>query len=130
MLIKPDAVKRHLIGSILSIVEREGFRIVNLKMEKMSKKKAKLFYAVHKEKDFFSLLVEYMTSGITVGVILERENGVHHLREIVGDTDPVKAKKNTIRRKYGETYRRNSVHASDSKKSYIYESKVFFKEHK
>ncbi|MGE3062468.1 MAG: nucleoside-diphosphate kinase [bacterium] len=130
MLIKPDAVSRHLIGNILSIVEREGFRIVDLRMEKFSKNKAKLFYSVHKDKDFFMHLVNYMTSGKSVGVILERENAVYYLREVVGETDPAKAKEKTIRHLYGETYRRNSVHASDSRESYMYESRIFFKETK
>lgn len=130
MLIKPDAVSRHLIGAILSAVEREGFRIIDLKMEKMSREKATEFYSVHREKDFFRHLVNYMISGTTVGVILEREDAVRRLREVVGATDPEKAEDGTIRHMYGETYRRNSVHASDSKKSYLYESKVFFKEKK
>jgi len=128
MLIKPDAVNRHLIGTSLSIVEREGFRIVNLKTDKMTKSKVILFYSIHKDKDFFKHLIEYMTSGVTVGVLLERINAIMYLRKIVGETDPLMAEKGTIRHLYGETNRRNSVHASDSKKSFLHESKVFFKE--
>ncbi|MEO0237160.1 MAG: nucleoside-diphosphate kinase [candidate division WOR-3 bacterium] len=128
MLIKPDATRRNLVGKILSIVEEKGFKIVQIKSLKMTKKLAREFYKVHKKKEFFNDLVEYMCSGLTVGVILERENAVDHLREIVGSTDPKEAKKGTIRHTFGETFRRNSVHASDSKKSYIYEKKVFFKE--
>uniref|UniRef100_A0A7C3J6G8 Nucleoside diphosphate kinase n=1 Tax=candidate division WOR-3 bacterium TaxID=2052148 RepID=A0A7C3J6G8_UNCW3 len=128
MLIKPDATKRNLVGKILSIVEDEGFKIVKIKSQKMSKSLAKEFYAVHRKKDFFKDLVDYMCSGLTVGVILERKNAINHLREIVGATDPKEAKEGTIRHLFGETFRRNSVHASDSKKSFLYEKKVFFKE--
>lgn len=128
MLIKPDAVRRELIGEIITIVEKEGFRIKAVTMKRMSLKMAKEFYAVHRKKEFFKPLVEYMTSGPTVGIVLERENAVGRLREIVGATDPKEAAEGTIRRKFAINYRQNSVHASDSKKSFICEKKVFFKE--
>lgn len=128
MLIKPDAVRRELIGEIITIVEREGFRIKAITMRRMSLKTAKEFYAVHKKKEFFSPLVEYMTSGPTVGIVLERDDAVKHLREIVGATDPQEAADGTIRKLFAINYRQNSVHASDSKKSFMYEKKVFFKE--
>lgn len=128
MLIKPDATRRNLVGKILSIVEGKGFKIVQIKSQKMTKRMAKEFYKVHKNKDFFNDLIEYMCSGLTIGIILEREDAINYLRKIVGATDPKDAKKGTIRHTFGETFRRNSVHASDSKKSYIYEKKVFFKE--
>lgn len=128
MLIKPDACERNLIGRITSIVEKEGFKVINIKMERLSKRRARRFYAVHSKKDFFDHLIEYMTSGMTVGLLLERDNAIKHLREIVGNTDPKHAKRGTIRHKYGETFRRNSVHASDCPVSFKYEMNVFFKE--
>ncbi len=128
MLIKPDATERNLTGKILSIVEENGFKIVKIKSMKMTKKIAKEFYAIHRRKEFFKHLVDYMCSGLTVGVILERKNGIERLRELVGATDPKEASKNTIRHIFGQTFRRNSVHASDSKKSFLYEKRVFFKE--
>lgn len=128
MLIKPDATGRNLVGKILAIVEEKGFKIVQIKSLKMTKRLAKEFYSAHKKKEFFKDLVEYMCSGLTVGVILERENAIYYLREVVGATDPKEAKPNTIRHLFGETFRRNSVHASDSKKSFVYEKRVFFKE--
>jgi len=128
MLIKPDAVKRELIGEIITIVEREGFKIKKLHMCRMSLKRAGEFYAVHKKKEFFRLLIEYMTSGPTIGIVLERRNAVKHLRKIVGSTDPREASDGTIRKKYAINFRQNSVHASDSIKSFKYERNVFFKE--
>lgn len=128
LLIKPDAVERNLIGEILSLIEGKGFVVENMRMEKMSIQKARSFYSVHKDKPFFDGLVEYMTSGSTVGVILRRDNAVAFLRETVGRTNPAKARPGTVRHKYGQTLRRNSVHASDCKESAEREIKVFFKE--
>ncbi len=128
LLIKPDATERNLIGKILSIVEEHGFKILKLKMEKMKKSKAKKFYIVHKDKDFYCGLVKYMISGYTVGAVLEKENAVEELRKLVGKTIPIEAKRGTIRRKFGITQRKNSVHASDCNKSARYEIKVFFEE--
>lgn len=128
MLIKPDATERSLTGKILSIVEENGFRIVKIKSMKMTRKIAKKFYSIHRKKEFFLDLIDYMCSGLTIGVILERENAIKKLRELVGSTDPKEAGENSIRHMFGQTFRRNSVHASDSKKSFLYEKKVFFKE--
>jgi nucleoside-diphosphate kinase len=126
LLIKPDAVKRNLIGEILKRTEDAGFKIVDLKMAKLSLPQAKRFYQVHKGKPFFEKLVKYMSSGQVVAVRLERENAVKRLRELVGATDPKDAKRGTIRHDLALDGRRNAVHASDSAGNVEFESKFFF----
>lgn len=126
MLIKPDAIERGLIGTIISIIEKEGFSILAMRMEHFTKDRAKAFYSVHKEKEFFEGLTDYMVSGPVIGLLLEKENAVEELRRIVGKTNPEKAAEGTIRAKFGVTLRKNSVHASDCEKSAVYEIGVFF----
>ncbi len=128
LLIKPDAVERNLIGKILSIIENEGFEIIDIEMENISREKAETFYSVHKDRHFFSGLVDYIVSGKTVIVLLQRDDAILYLRKIVGRTNPINAVGGTIRNMFGQTLRRNSVHASDSKKSADYEIQIFFKE--
>lgn len=126
LIIKPDAVRRNLIGKIISMCEENGFKVLNIKMEKLTRKKAESFYKVHKGKDFFENLVNYITSGYVVAILLEKEKAIETLRELVGATDPKKAKKGTIRHLFGISITENSVHASDSKESFEYEVKHFF----
>jgi len=126
LMIKPDAVKKNLIGEILRRVEDAGFRIVDLKMTQLPPAKAKKFYKVHKGKQFFDKLVKFISSGLVVGVLLTRTDAVKKLREIVGATDPKVAKKGTIRHDLATEVTQNAVHASDSVKSFGYESKFFF----
>lgn len=126
LMIKPDAVKGHLIGEILKRTEHAGFRIVDLKMGKLSPTKARKFYQVHRGKPFFEKLVRFVSSGPVVAVLLTRKNAVRKLREIVGATDPKKAKRGTIRRDLATGVTENAVHASDSAESFRYESKFFF----
>ena len=126
LIIKPDAVERNLIGKIISMCEDNGFRILNIKMENMTKEKAESFYSVHKGKEFFEKLVNYITSGPVVALLLERENAIEMLRELIGSTDPKKARPGTVRFLYGIDITKNSVHASDSKESFEYEVKHFF----
>jgi nucleoside-diphosphate kinase len=125
-MIKPDAVKRDLIGEILKRVEKAGFKIVDLKMAKFSLHQAKKFYKVHKGKSFYEKLVKYVSSGKVVAVMLERKNAVKALRELVGATDPKMAKRGTIRHDFAVDVTGNSVHASDSVRSFRYEYKFFF----
>jgi nucleoside-diphosphate kinase len=126
LMIKPDAVKRNLIGEILKRTEEAGFRIVGIKMDRFSPDEARRFYHVHKGKPFLEKLVKFVSSGNVVGVLLTRRNAVRKLREIVGATDPKNAKKGTIRREFATNVTKNAVHASDSVKSFGYESKFFF----
>ncbi len=126
LIIKPDAVQRNLIGKIISMCEENGFKVLNIKMERLKKEKAQSFYDVHRGKDFFGVLVDYITSDKIVAVLLEGEDAIQKLRELVGATDPKKARPGTIRYLFGIDITRNSVHASDSKESFFYEVKHFF----
>lgn len=125
-MIKPDATSRNLIGRILAMVEENGFKIVAIRNKHFSREEAERFYEVHRDKPFFNDLVDYITSGMVVGVMLERENAVEKLRELVGATDPKKARLGTIRAVYGESIERNAVHASDSYENAQRELSFFF----
>ncbi len=126
LVIKPDATARHLIGEILRRIESAGFHISALKMLRLSRDEAREFYKMHREKSFFDPLVEYIISGTCVAVVLEDDNAIKKLRNFVGPTDPAEAKTGTIRHDFGETTRRNSVHASDCPESAEREIKFFF----
>jgi nucleoside-diphosphate kinase len=126
-MIKPDAVRRNLIGEILRRVEKAGFKIVGLNMVKLSLHQAKRFYRVHRRKPFFDKLVKYVSSGKVVVVLLRKENAVKDLRELIGSTDPKKAKRGTIRRDLAINTTKNSVHASDSPQNAKIEIEFFFK---
>jgi nucleoside-diphosphate kinase len=126
LLIKPDAVKKNLIGEILKRTENAGFEILNLRMDKLTTARARRFYQVHKGKPFFEKLIRFMASGQVVAVLLRRKNAVKKLREIVGATDPREANRGTIRSDLAKNVTENAVHASDSVRSFRFESKFFF----
>ncbi len=113
LIIKPDGVKRKLIGEIIKRIEADGFEILNLRWMSMNRNEAGEFYAVHQGKPFYNDLVDYLTSGPVVALLLERQNGLRRLREIVGATDPKKAAPGTIRADFGSSIQNNTVHASD-----------------
>src|SRR4029078_13196271 len=111
---------------ILAKINKAGFRIVALKYTKLSQKNAGRFYAVHKERPFYNDLVAYMSSGPIVAAILEKENAVEDFRKLIGATDPAKAEKGTIRKKYAKSIEANAVHGSDSDANALVESGFFF----
>jgi len=113
-IIKPDAVKKRVVGKIIQRIEDEGFKISHLELLHLTKDEAKGFYIVHKEKHFYTSLTEFMSSGEIVVMVLERENAITHWREVMGATDPALAKPESIRRAYGFSVERNAVHGSDS----------------
>jgi len=125
-IVKPDAVQRSLIGKILAHLEERGFRIVEGRFGRLTREEAQTFYAEHLGKPFFNELVDYMTSGPVLLTCLEHENAVAYLREVIGATDPAAAAAGTVRKLYGESKGRNSVHASDSVASGEREVKLFF----
>lgn len=125
-IIKPDAVKKNVVGKILSRFEDNGLRIVAMKRMLLSKEQAGAFYAVHKERPFFNDLVEFMTSGPVVISVLEGENAVFKNRELMGATDPKKAEKGTIRADFAESIDANAVHGSDSLENAKIEIEFFF----
>jgi len=125
LIIKPDAVKKRVIGKIISMLE-EHFDIKGIRMKKLTLDEAKRFYKVHKGKDFYEGLCEFMASGPSVGVLLEGEDVIKELRDFIGSTDPKKAKNGTIRALFGTDVRQNAVHASDSPASAEYEIPFYF----
>ncbi|AKK19943.1 nucleoside-diphosphate kinase [Candidatus Liberibacter africanus] len=125
-MIKPDAVKRNLIGSIIRDLEDIGLRIVAAKFTWMSEKQAECFYMVHKDRNFFPELVQTMASGPVFLQVLEGEKAVFKNREVMGDTDPKKALKGTIRNKYGISIGENSIHGSDSLQTALEEISYWF----
>ena len=113
-MVKPEAVEQGNTGSILKMIEENGFRIVALKKVQLSTARAGLFYEVHKERPFYGELVDYMSSGPIVAVILEKEDAVTDFRALIGATDPADAEDGTIRKLFAESKSKNAVHGSDS----------------
>jgi nucleoside-diphosphate kinase len=113
-IIKPDAIEDRHIGAIISILEEKGIVIKRMKMETLTKKRAEGLYNVHRGKPFFDKLVEFITSGPIIEMILEHKNCVEYVREINGATDPQKAANGTIRKLFARNLTENAVHASDS----------------
>jgi len=127
-IIKPDATKRNISGRINQIIEESGLRIIAQKRIKLSNEQAIKFYFIHNEKPFFNDLINYMTSGPVVVQVLEADNAVDKYREIMGATNPEKAKNGTIRKLLALNVQENSVHGSDSKKNAENEINFFFTE--
>jgi nucleoside-diphosphate kinase len=126
-IIKPDAVKKKVVGKIIERIEDEGFEIQSMKMLHLAKEEAQGFYVVHKDKKFYNSLTDFMSSGEIVVMLLERENAIAHWREVMGATDPALAKPGTIRRGFGFSVERNAVHGSDSATTAEWEIDFFFK---
>ena len=114
MIVKPDAVAKSAIGQIIARVEGEGFVVRALRMVELSAEQAGAFYAVHRERPFYGELVEFMTSGPAVPMVLERTDAVAHLRDFIGPTNSTEAPAGTIRGDFGTDVQCNAVHASDS----------------
>ena len=127
-IIKPDAVERNLENEIKEMFKLKGFNIVREKKIKIEKAEAEKFYKVHETKPFYNDLCEYLSSGPIVVIILEKENAVLNNRELMGATNPKDAKEGTIRKKYGISIDKNSVHGSDSLENAKIEIKFFFKD--
>ena len=126
-IIKPDGVNNGLIGEIIKRIEIEGLKIVGMKMVKLDRLKAEGFYYVHREKPFFHSLINYMTSGPVVLMVLQAPDVIARWRKLMGATDPQKAAPGTIRAEMGLNIERNVVHGSDSKDSATFEINYFFK---
>jgi nucleoside-diphosphate kinase len=125
-IIKPDGVKKGVIGDVIKTFEENGLKVVAMKMIHMSKREAEGFYAVHKDKPFFHSLTDFMSSGPSVVQVLEGENAINKNREIMGATDPAKAEPGTIRDKYGSSIEVNTVHGSDAPETARTEIAYFF----
>ncbi len=125
-MIKPDAVEANNIGNILAMITKAGFKIKAMKFTQLNESEAGSFYEVHKERPFYGELVEYMTSGPIVAVILEKDNAVEDFRNLIGATDPANAAEGTIRKKYAESKAKNAVHGSDSDENAALEAAFHF----
>ena len=113
-MLKPDSVEKGNIGAILEKINASGFRIVAMKLTQMTKRDAKAFYAIHKERPFYNDLVQYMTRGPVVAAILEKDNAVEDFRALIGATNPAEAAEGTIRKLFATSISENAVHGSDS----------------
>ena len=125
-MIKPDAVRAGNIGGILAMINDAGFRIVAMKLTRLSKAKAGEFYEVHKERPFYGELVEFMSSGPIVAAILEKDNAVEDFRTLIGATNPAEAAAGTIRAKYATSIGENAVHGGDSDENAAREGSFHF----
>ncbi|MFH0821772.1 MAG: nucleoside-diphosphate kinase [Pseudomonadota bacterium] len=127
-IIKPDGVEKRIIGEVVRTFEKAGFRVAAMKMKRLSKAEAEGFYYVHKERPFFPELVEFMTSGPLVLMVLEAEDAIKRNRDIMGATDPKEAAQGTIRAQWADNKQNNIVHGSDSPESARFETSYFFAE--
>ena len=127
-IIKPDATGSGKAGQILAHVEAAGFTLTAARMIRMTRAHARSFYAVHSERPFYDSLVDFMTSGPCIPVVLEAPDAVARLREVIGATDPADAAAGTVRRLYAESKERNAIHASDSNENARREIAFFFPE--
>ncbi|CUU07702.1 nucleoside diphosphate kinase [Candidatus Thermokryptus mobilis] len=125
-ILKPDCVRKNLVGKVISHIESAGFKIVAMKMLKLTPEQARAFYYVHRERHFYNDLVNFMSSGKIVALVLEKENAVDDFRKLIGATDPKEAEEGTIRRLYADNKQENIVHGSDSVENAKIEISFFF----
>jgi len=125
-IIKPDSTSAGHIGEIIADIEKAGFRILGMKMVRLTKEQAEAFYAVHRERPFYRDLVTFMTQGPVIPMALERDNAIAALRELMGATDSKKAAGGTIRNKFGTDIERNAIHGSDAPETAAMELAFFF----
>jgi nucleoside-diphosphate kinase len=125
-IIKPDGVRQSVAGRVLARIEEAGFRILGLRMIVLSKRQSEGFYAVHKERPFFGSLTDFMSSGPSIVMVLEKENAIEDLRKLMGATDPGKAEAGTIRKDFATSVEANIIHGSDSPESAAIEIPYFF----
>jgi nucleoside-diphosphate kinase len=125
-IIKPDAVEAGKTGGILAMIEDAEFKVLALRMIRMTRQQAEGFYAVHRERPFFSGLVEFMTSGPCIVMALEREDAIRKLRDVMGATNPANAAEGTIRKRFAQNIERNAIHGSDAPETAEAELRYFF----
>ncbi len=125
-IVKPDGVRKNLIGEVIGRFEKAGLKVVGLKMVCLTKKDAEGFYAVHRERPFFESLTEFMSSGPVVPMVLEGEGAIGKVREIMGATNPEQAAPGTIRRDFADSIESNIVHGSDAPETASFEIAYFF----
>ncbi|HLP72797.1 MAG TPA: nucleoside-diphosphate kinase [Bacteroidales bacterium] len=127
-IIKPDATGNGKTGAILAMINEAGFSIAAMKMLRITKAQAEAFYEIHRERPFYADLVQFMTSGPVVVLVLTHDNAVAEFRKLIGATDPAKADPGTVRKLFATSVQMNAVHGSDSDENAIRESNFFFSE--
>ncbi|MDB4916317.1 MAG: nucleoside diphosphate kinase [Gemmatimonadetes bacterium] len=127
-IVKPDAFGADKAGKIIALLEEKGFKVKAARVMHLTQKQAGEFYAVHSARPFYGELVEFMTSGPCMPLVLEKDNAVLALRDAIGATDPAEAAEGTVRKLYAESKGRNAIHASDSDENAARESRFFFSE--
>ncbi|HUO61162.1 MAG TPA: nucleoside-diphosphate kinase [Candidatus Acidoferrales bacterium] len=125
-IVKPDAVAKNYTGEIISAIQKDGFRIIGMKMLHLKKAQAAAFYAVHVGKPFYDSLTAFMTEGPIVVMALEKENAIADWRKLMGATNPEKAEEGTIRKRFAESIERNATHGSDAEDTARFELSFFF----
>jgi len=125
-IVKPDGVRKNVIGDVIGRFEKNGLKVVALKMRHLSKKEAEGFYAVHRQRPFFASLTEFMSSGPVVPMVLSGEDAIRKVRELMGATDPAKAAPGTIRKDLADSIEENIVHGSDGPDTAAFEIPYFF----
>jgi nucleoside-diphosphate kinase len=125
-IIKPDAVAAGQAGEILAMIQKAGFKVLGLRMTRLSEAQAQGFYAVHRQKPFFGGLVRFMTEGPIIVMALERENAILGLREVMGSTNPANAAEGTVRQRFAANIERNCIHGSDAPETAETELRFFF----
>jgi nucleoside-diphosphate kinase len=125
-ILKPDCVEKNLIGQVIQKINEAGFKVLAMKMTRLTSDSAGGFYEIHKERPFFNDLLAYMTSGPCVPIALEKENAVADFRKLIGATNPENAEAGTIRKLYAESIEKNIVHGSDSDENAALEISHFF----
>ena len=125
-IIKPDAVKAGSAGGILGRIEKDGFKIVALRLRHLTRAEAEGFYYVHRARPFFASLTEFMSNGPCITMVLEREGAIARLRELMGATDPAKAAAGTIRKDFAASIEANAIHGSDAAETAAFEIGYFF----
>jgi nucleoside-diphosphate kinase len=126
-IIKPDAIEKKTAGKIIQRIEDEGFKIADLRMLRLTKEEAKGFYVVHKDKQFYESVTDFMSSREILIMVLEGEDAISHWRQVMGVTDPALAEPGTLRQLYGFSIERNAVHGSDSPTTAEWEINYFYK---
>jgi nucleoside-diphosphate kinase len=125
-ILKPDCVQKNLTGKVIDHLLKAGFRIVAMKVVKLTRETAGEFYSVHKDKSFYNNLLDFMTESEVVPIVLKNDNAVVELRKTIGATDPAEADEGTIRKLYADSKQRNIIHASDSNENADIEKAFFF----
>lgn len=125
-ILKPDCIKKKLIGKVIDFIESKGFRIICMKMVHLNRREAKEFYAIHREHSFFNDLISFMTSGPCIPMVLEKKNAVSEFRRVIGATNPKEAEKGTLRELFADNVQENIIHGSDSTENSKKEIAFFF----